>query len=392
MTFPVSRRLARRLLAVLLAPLVILALRDDEPPAFLGILFGSWLALLLPDMWTLLFHRAAGVRLTVVRYGRGRKLVSTTVVGVPVEIGLVPAAELTIVYEITPTPWLRPRLWLHSAALLTVQLGLGALLAAYPQAFTRDLGISLLVTTVVANLRYHAGPLAPLWAALGLTLRHDLIEHQLRHPALTRAERQMIRGRIGEARRQLDSLPASTRVSATEVGVLLAEGRYEQADAGARELLQSHEGACRASGYQLLAAAAVAAGEAGELPQREVRHRVALALIGLHGDGSQPEPNWTHKYAQTAADAELLDGRPELAARLAQRWSVSASSPFWRSDACCTLAAALTALGRHDDARAALARARRQCPELARAVRLEALLNAAQRDTTPPLSGARVGS
>ncbi|MEV0537641.1 hypothetical protein [Kitasatospora sp. NPDC050463] len=208
MMFPISRRLARRLLAVLLAPLVILALQDGDPAALLGILLGIGLGLLLPDMWTLLFHRAAGARLTLVRYGRGRKLISTTIAGVPVEIGLVPTLELAIVYEITPTPRLRLRLWLHSAALLTVQLGLGALLAAHPEAFPRYLGISLLVTTVVSNLRYQAGPLAPLWAALGLTLRHDLIEHHLRDPGLTRADRRLIRGRISEARRLLDLAPA----------------------------------------------------------------------------------------------------------------------------------------------------------------------------------------
>ncbi|MFF1909321.1 hypothetical protein [Kitasatospora sp. NPDC058218] len=239
------------------------------------------------------------------------------------------------------------------------------------------------MTTVVTNLRYQAGPLSPLWGALGLTLRHNLIEDQLRHPDLVRAERLMIRGRIGEARRLLDLVPASARANGTRASVLLAEGRYEEADAEARELLHIHQGACRAIGYQLTAAAAVAAGEAGELPAREVRHRVALALIGLNGDGSEPEPRVMHKYAQTAADAELLDGRPESAARLAKRWSTFVSSPFWRADACCTLAAALTALGRYDEARAALARARKQCPELARAARLEELLNAAERDTVP---------
>lgn len=121
------------------------------------------------------------------------------------------------------------------------------------------------------------------------------------------------RDRVGPGEATVDQA-----ATATEVSVLLAEGRYEQADAGARELLQSHVGVCRASGYQLLAAAAVAAGEAGELPPQEVRHRVALALIGLHGDGSDPAPGVMHKVAQTAAYAELLDGRPELAARLAR--------------------------------------------------------------------------
>ncbi|MFB7618577.1 hypothetical protein [Kitasatospora sp. NPDC056181] len=154
-------------------------------------------------------------------------------------------------------------------------------------------------------------------------------------------------------------------------------------DTEARQLLQTRQGVGRVPVYQLLAAAAVASGEAGELPPREVRHRVALALIAVTGDGSEPEPRLMHTYTQTAADAELLDGHPELAARLARRWSTYVSSPFWRANACCTLAAALTALCRYDEARTALARARNQCPELARTARLEELLNAAEQDTVP---------
>ncbi|MEV7780857.1 hypothetical protein [Kitasatospora sp. NPDC088351] len=383
MTFPISRQLARRLLAVLLTPFVLLALRAGDPGALAGLPLGVGLGLLLPDVWCLLFARAAGARLMVVRYGRGRLLASTAVAGVPVEIGLVPAAELTLSLNLVSAPRLRLRLWLHSAVLLAVQLGLGALLTARPEGFARGLGIALLVTTVISNLRYQAGPLAPLWAALGITLRRDLLEPQLRHPDLLRAERQLVRGRIGAARRLLDLVPESPLPSATEVGVLLAEGRYDQASAGARELLHAHQAPCHPIGYQLLAAAAVAAGEAGELPPEEVRHRVALALIGLGGDGSEPDPRIMHRYAQTAADAELLDGRPEQAARLAKRWSSTAGSPFWRADACCTLAAALTALGRYEQARTALARARAQCPELARTARLETRLKAAERAAVP---------
>ncbi|MFB7618576.1 hypothetical protein [Kitasatospora sp. NPDC056181] len=227
MTFPISHRLAWRLLAALLAPVVLLALRTGDPTALIGILPGVAVGLVFPDVWTLLFHRATGARLVIVRYGSGRRLASATFAGVPVEIGLVPSAELTLFIEITPVPWLRPRLWLNSAALLAVQLGLGALLATHPNGFARELGISLLVTTVVINLRCHPAPLSPLWTVLGLTLRRHQIEHLLRHPDLVRAERHVIRGQIGEARRLLDLVPASARVNVTQAGILLAEDRYE---------------------------------------------------------------------------------------------------------------------------------------------------------------------
>ncbi len=51
---------------------------------------------------------------------------------------------------------------------------------------------------------------------------------------------------------------------------------------------------------------------------------------------------------------------------MARRLSTAVDSPFRRAQAHCSLAAALIAVGRTDEARKALARARKECPELAR--------------------------
>ncbi|MET9396007.1 hypothetical protein [Kitasatospora sp. NPDC002965] len=364
----------------MLVPVAAAALWTGEVTALAGAALGVLLAGWFPDAWTLLFARAAGARLTGVQYGRGRSLFSGAVGGVPIEVGLVPTGDLQISFSLVPVPGLRWRLWLNSAALLAVQLGLGGLLAAGPNWFTRSLGIALLTTTVVRNLGYQFGPMAPLWAALGLSLRPGLLPHT-RRPEVLRADRMLALGRVGAARRQLDLLPSPRPVSATEVGVLLAEGRFEEADSVAVQLIESDDRCCHLIAYQLLACSAVAAGEAGTRESEEVRRRVTLALVAFSG-GTDPDMPYLERHVQLAADAALLNGRPEEAGRLAAHWSTRAGSRYWRADAACTLAAARWALGDHDGARAALDRARAQCPELARIGPLEVRLRAAAGGAT----------
>ncbi|WP_327683488.1 hypothetical protein [Kitasatospora sp. NBC_00458] len=374
MTLRFRRTLAQLLVVALLLQLVLFGFLAGAPGALVGVVLGYLLGRLLPDLWALLFAAPSGVRITSVRYGRGRVLFSGTVRGVPVQLAWLPTPEFLVTWVLVPARALRSRLWLSSVGLWVVQPALGVWLVSASPGLVRGIGAALLVQAVGWMVASPATPVASFWAVVLLPFRPSAVTGPLWHPDLLRAELLLCRGRVREARQALDVLPADAGASLTALGVLLAEGRYAEAEEEAREVLRTGDACCHGVAYSGLARAAVAAGDAGELSREQVRARVDFALEALQAGSERA----LLRIVPQVADAALLSHRPEVAARYARRWAEAGPSPFWRADSYCSLASALGELGRRDQARAALAKARRLYPELARIRHVERNLEAAQ--------------
>ncbi|MFF4344704.1 hypothetical protein ACFY00_32890 [Kitasatospora sp. NPDC001540] len=183
---------------------------------------------------------------------------------------------------------------------------------------------------------------------------------------------------VPEARRLLDALPESPETREAELSVLLAEGRY-------REL------ADRAAEF-------TAVGE----EHTALLHARALAYLDETGAATDADRAAFHtRYAvarhlprdlRTGTDLTALDhlahGRTGPAVDEARSAAAVASPPLRRSMAYATLALALHRAGRAEEARAALATARRTGPASARLEFLTGLLAETGTETETATAGA----
>ncbi|MFG2842143.1 tetratricopeptide repeat protein [Kitasatospora sp. NPDC048296] len=318
----------------------------------------------LSDLWFLLTHRLCGGQLYCARYGRGRKLWSGSIAGVPVELGLRPTSGFVFPWGLRPVRAPRLRLWLAAVALFGLHAGLGAWLATSCTGLPRGIGFGLLVTFVMQAVRTASDPVDSLWVVFVMPFRPGSAKVDLWSSSAVEAERLLNRGRISEAHRAMDEgRPALL----TPAGIALAEGRYAEAQRLALEDLELG-GAPHPVCY-IIGMSFIGHTDAGEISPELAAARLDpfLARWGIHDPARFPD------FLPTA-DLARFRNDPHTAIRVARRLSTAVDSPFRRAQACCSLAAALIAAGRPEEAREALARAREECPELARIADVERLL------------------
>ncbi|MFF2148163.1 hypothetical protein [Kitasatospora sp. NPDC058190] len=318
----------------------------------------------LSDLWFLLTHRLYGGRLNCASYGRGRKLWSGSIAGVPVELGLRPTSGFLFPWGLRPVRAPRLRVWLASVALYGLHAGLGAWLATSCTGLPRGIGFGLLFTSVMYAVLSSSNPVDSLWAVFVMPFRPGSLKVDIWSSSAVEAERLLFLGRISEAHRKLDE--GRPRLL-TAAGIALAEGRYEEAQQLALEDLE-HGGSPSTVCY-LIGMSLIGHTDAGGLSPQVAAARLDpfLDRWGVHNPQLFPDFLPTVDLARFRND-------PHTAVRVARRLSTAVDSPFRRATACCSLAAALIAAGRPDEARKALARAREECPELARIADVERLL------------------
>lgn len=320
----------------------------------------------LSDLWFLLTHRLCGGRLYCASYGRGRALWSGSVAGVPVELGLRPTSGFLFPWGLLPVRAPRLRLWLASVARFGVHAGLGAWLAASATELPRGIGLGLLFSLAMTAVTTATSPVNSLWAVFVMPFRPGSVTVDAESPSAVEAERFLVRGRISEARRELGK---GTPMVLTAAGIALAEGRYEEAERLTDEAFERGHTPADSSVAFIAAMALVGRADAGEHSPARAGALLEpyLVRLGVHD-------RTLARDFLPAAELARFQNDPRAAVRAARRLSNAVGSRFHRSLACCSLAAALIADGRPEEAREALARARRECPGLARIAEVERML------------------
>ncbi|MFJ1706530.1 hypothetical protein [Kitasatospora sp. NPDC088346] len=286
-----------------------------------------------------------------------------------------------------PVRLLGPRLYLaHLAAFAaTLAAGAGAAAAGGDGGFRFAVGLLPIYLLLVLGQARH--PLTTGWVLFLMPFRSALLGRLTVHPAELAAGAALDRGDAARAAALLAARPAGTpdglhghRIRA---GVALARGDYAQA---AREAVAACEAVAdpkaAVSVRMLLAAALTGAAESGELPAAEYLPRLRDTAARVREGHRAALP-----YFPLAAELALAEGRRDAAVRAARKAAGLAFNPFWRAQAECTHAAALASVGRTDEARAALERARTAMPALARiavvAGRMELLVVTEARPVSP---------
>ncbi|MET8541166.1 hypothetical protein ABZW03_11000 [Kitasatospora sp. NPDC004799] len=350
------------------AALLYLAVLDGLPaPTLLGCVIGFLVGQEpLSDLWFLLTHRLCGGRLHSASYGRGRRLWSGAIAGVPVELGALPTSGFLLPWGQLPVRAPRLRLWLGSVGLFGLHAGLGAWLATSTDGLPRGIGLGLCFSFVMAAVVTAPRQVNSLWAVFVLPFRPGAVPPDVESPSAVEAERLLLRGRIPEAHRMLDE---GRPLALTPAAVALAEGRHEDAERLTDQAFQQGHTPENSSVAFLAAMTLVGRADAGEYSPAQAAARLEpyLSQLGVH------DPALARDFLP-AADLARLRNDPRTAVRAARRLSNAVGSRFRRSLACCSLAAALIAAGRPEQARKALARARGECPGLARIADLERLL------------------
>ncbi|MFB7475295.1 tetratricopeptide repeat protein [Kitasatospora sp. NPDC056184] len=345
--------------------------RGFPPWTALGFVLGTFLGQEpLSDLWLLLTHRLTGARHVIASYGHGRLLWHGTVAGVPVSVGMRPTTGLRLSWGLLPVRAARLRFWACSVGWLAVHAGLGVWLAASCTGLARGVGLGLLSTLALILLLQGPTPVNSAWAVLVMPFRPRALDPHLWSTRDLAAERLLCRGLIPEARAALDGpAPAwSGRTRLSAAGVALAEGRYDEADRIVALALE--QGCDPGQAYGVAAMVIVCRGDSGELAPARAGALLGPALeVFGHNDHAKL------RSVLAAADLARFNGDPEVAVRAARRHTVEAQlSPYWRAHAGCSLAAALIAAGKPEQARKALDRARRACPGLSRIADVERLL------------------
>ncbi|MFD9126420.1 hypothetical protein [Kitasatospora sp. NPDC059571] len=369
-------RARRRLLPTCLVLLVGLALlQGGDGRAFRPLLEGVWaglgalLGLQSAHLAALLTGRLAGAPVTAV-LGFGPRLAEFTVGPITLSVRRVLIPFLCIERVPVAGPALRPRLWLATLLASAVQIALGVWLITLPSP-GRSLAFGVLFLAVVSLVAVwqpmSAGwmllrmPFLPRATADGLALGADGIA----------AVRAHVRGDLAKAEAALGPLAADRVPGGQEyllrAGIAEARGRYEESATLARAAASAVVGRARtAQAHLQLAGAFVGAAETGELPPAGYLPQLeqAVAAAGAAFPAllrHSPAPAWL----------ALLNGEREEALSLARRAAGQATGPLARAQAECALAAALAGVGRTDEARQAVGRARALCPELARIAAVE---------------------
>ncbi|MFD0258496.1 hypothetical protein ACFVH7_09500 [Kitasatospora indigofera] len=286
----------------------------------------------------------------------------------PVEVGLRPTGGLYLPWCLVPSRAPRLRLWLVSTGQAVFHAGLGFWLATSFTGPTRGIGFGLLFTFGLLALTRGKSLVSSLWPVLVLPFAGpEALGDEVWTPHGFEAERLLLQGRIREARGRVEEAPIAQHEAGVAAAIVLAQGRYEGAEELARAALEYDWNNTNA--HSFLGLAIVGSVDCGELsPERGVaRLGPALAAFGQNDRAIL-------RSVLPAADLARFTGDPEGAVRAARRLRSGYRVSLWVALAECSLAAALIAAQRAEEARKALARARRECPELARIAEVERLL------------------
>ncbi|MFB6889687.1 hypothetical protein ACFCX4_10280 [Kitasatospora sp. NPDC056327] len=352
---------------VALAPLVLTFTTDDSSAQvrmlrqLSAFLLGYAVPRVCAELWVLLTGRWGGKRKLSVVLGTGRVVAATTVGGTQVELRAFPTA-VHIYWTIAHGRLVRLRLWL-SAVLLT----------AGPAALAWWLwtsGVPMAAWGIVLGLagrivRGFRDPYCFGSQLLRLPFRPSSVVSCSEAGHLATAA--LLQGRFGAAAAVVDRMEPASNPGITRAKLALGAGRYAEAEERARtELAAQHHPSLMVEVGLVLTSAIAGAGDSGELPPATALPRLLAAVDLFDGD-----PASLRVSVPALIDLARWEGRPDdaVAIGLAQRGLHR--SRIWRAESSCALAAALGAAGRPEEAGAALVRARKECPELARVALVE---------------------
>ncbi|WP_406202724.1 hypothetical protein OH807_24945 [Kitasatospora sp. NBC_01560] len=330
----------------------------DPTRALLLPLAGYALSDLLAQVWVLLTARLQSKRVHLVVLGSGRILAEARIGTALVQLRAFPGT-LNVYWLLARAPLARLRIWLGTAVAAGLQTALGVWLLTGGTA-ARPLGVGVLTATAWRILATLRGPLGTGRILLLMPFRPAGLPFG--SGPNVRAGIAFAQGRLTEFGAAVAELTPEDNPEQDRGELALAEGRYAEAEehgrrARAQALTVSH--AIEAG--MLISSAIVGAADAGELPPDRYLPRLMTVLGEFGGPRKALE-----RTIPALADLARLDNRPDEALAIARSQRALHAYRPWRAESDCSLAAALGALGRFDEAREALARARRTYPGLAR--------------------------
>jgi hypothetical protein len=309
----------------------------------------------------------SGVATAWTSFGVGRWLGHTTRRGRLVAFRLLPLVPFSACQVVVGRPGLRRRMWACAAAtLLAEAVASVALIAAGGPAAA--VGWGLAAVTVLMAAVQPGRVTSPAWRIFRLPFgdNEQALAEWVHDPATLAAARAVAAGRIDLARAALDAAPAapgdaSPRRLAMEASVALCEGRCDVAARTAAELRErSHAPELRRGALQLYACAIADGIAAGHWRAADAMPSFDAALAALRGETKAAALRGTDLAAMEA----LFRGRPQQAVKLATFAAANAATVHVRARALLTLAAAHTAAGHPELARAPRARATTLSPTL----------------------------
>ncbi|QKW21392.1 hypothetical protein HUT16_22080 [Kitasatospora sp. NA04385] len=354
--------------AIFVALLSALLLSGAEyPPPYVAMpaVYGGLLAgnLLTQSALTLL-GRPAGLVPTGYGLGVGRMVRVRRLGGAPLALRSVPLPLVVCARLLVPAP--RPRAWAAVTAAYVPALVLGGWLVAATRGGWQLFGLmtaGLPLLEVALQSRF---PGCPGWVVLRLpTASPALLAEAYASPAQLAAARALLDGRPADAVAALAAEPAGGTLSGDvlRVRALLAAGAWEEALERAGRIVPAAPVAHLGWAADLARAEAlVCAADAGLLPPADYLPRLA-ALTSAFEDHTRRTP--------VRADLLRLRGEREAAVKAADRAVGPQLDLLSVAGAECSLAAALLAAGRPEQAARALDRARRLSPGLARIALVE---------------------
>ncbi|MFE2721506.1 hypothetical protein [Kitasatospora sp. NPDC059327] len=354
-----------------LAALSVTALFADDRPAVLRVqllaLAGLLLSALATQAWVLATARLQSKKIAYVSLGRGRILAELVIGEALVQLRAIPG-PLYVAWFLGRAPLARLRVWLGTALSVALQLTGGAWLlgtSAWP------VGAAAIGATLVRVASTLRGPLGTGRILLVVPFKPSSLP--LGSPASVQATTAVLLGRLADLRAAVPELTEQDRPTMDRGLLALAEGRYAEAERCGRAAAAQGSSDGHYSEILLISSAIAGAADAGTLPRESHLPRLVSALEEIDAPKAKVD-----LLVPARADLARFEGRTDDAVATATRQQNRHPERLWRADAACALAAALTHAGQFDQARDALDRAHRLCPELARTAHIERLLEEAR--------------
>lgn len=361
---------ARRFLVIIpaaFAGVMGARLAGDSPAGPFTLLLGMVLGLELHVLLSLLVSRWAGMTVVTMSVGAGKWLGSTTVAGRLLVFRPVPVMPFnTCSVLVGARKW---RLWSAVAGVLAVEAALAVAVASV----WRVLGVGLGFAVLALLLTKPGTPMSASWTVFRLPFggQERRLEEWTYAPAVLKATRKLLTGRIGEARAALGENDGSPRWLATACTLALAEGRFAEAAEQANALYERSEAAQPKAAALAMYAAAMADGvAAGHWQPHEALPQFARTMQEIRD--TQP---LLVRVTDLGAVESLLKQWPKQAAKQAAYAAGIAPDAVSRARALCTRAVALAYLGETAKAREVLAKADTTAPGLDRVAVVGRLLD-----------------
>ncbi|MFF7455852.1 hypothetical protein [Kitasatospora sp. NPDC008115] len=352
---------------IALAPLVLMLTTEDSSAQvrmlrqMAAFLLGFALPRVTSELWILLTGRWGGKRKLSVMIGTGRVVAEAVIGGVLFQLRALPTAVL-IHWTVARGRLVRLRLWLSAVLLTAGPAALAWWFWTSGWSFAAWGTVLALLLRIVRGFRDPYGFGSQL---LRLPFRPSSVETASEAGHLATAG--LLQGRFSAVAAVVDRMEPADNPGITRAKLALGEGRYAEAEERARTELaeQQHPGLLVEVGL-VMTGAIVGAGDSGALDRTTALSRL-LGAVGLF-DG---DPATLGVSVPALIDLARWEGRTDEAVALGFTQRGLHRSLIWRAESSCALAAALGAAGRIDEAREALARARKECPELARIALVE---------------------